>query len=212
MARWTPSDCDPNSRLVYAPSMNRRTFLGWAGGLLAGFGGLFGSKRASGAPLELKAPEGLQDHQFVDISLVTEGGEPIQHEPRKPGCKCHWEAGDSSCPVHGMDEEQTGSYERILETDYWDMCDHIVEHVGRTGEPVLSYDQPQRLTMGFACTTKSWQIKAFRIGRSLDLQPEKAEITRPYLTTREGRIKLAAALQGAGMARYRCDYYGRGPE
>jgi hypothetical protein len=21
-------------------------------------------------------------------------------EPRKPGCKCQWEAGDSPCPVH----------------------------------------------------------------------------------------------------------------
>lgn len=22
-------------------------------------------------------------------------------EPRPPGCRCQWEAGDSSCPVHG---------------------------------------------------------------------------------------------------------------
>ena len=24
---------------------------------------------------------------------------------REPGCACHWEEGDSPCPVHGEDEE-----------------------------------------------------------------------------------------------------------
>jgi hypothetical protein len=27
------------------------------------------------------------------------------HEPRPPGCQCTWEAGDSPCPVHGLDED-----------------------------------------------------------------------------------------------------------
>jgi hypothetical protein len=183
--------------------MNRRTFLGWTAGLLAGLGGLFGSKRASGATPEPKvAPRASQgDFQFTEVSWVNEGGEPI----RKPGCKCHWEEGDSPCPVHGMDEEAV-SHEHVLETDFWEMCDHIVEHVGRTGEPVLSYDEPHRLTLGFACDTKTWQIKVFGpldLGRSLDRKPEKAEIVRPFLRTQEGRIKLAAALQGSGMTRYR---------
>lgn len=26
-------------------------------------------------------------------------------EPREPGCKCHWEVGDSPCPVHGENED-----------------------------------------------------------------------------------------------------------
>jgi hypothetical protein len=171
-------------------TMNRRTFLGWTGGLLAGLGGLFGAKRALGATPEPKAaPRASQgDFQFIDVSWVKEGGEPIQSTV----------------------QEQTSSWERlpgqtrVKETDFWDMCDHIVEHVGQTGEPVFSYDEPHRLTMGFTCDTKCWQIKVLSdLGRSLDLKPEKAELVRPYVKTQEGRVKLAAALQGSGMSRYR---------
>lgn len=25
--------------------------------------------------------------------------------PREPGCECHWEVGDSPCPVHGDSDE-----------------------------------------------------------------------------------------------------------
>lgn len=31
---------------------------------------------------------------------------------RKPGCQCHWEEGDSPCPVHDEDEEDGGGLER----------------------------------------------------------------------------------------------------
>lgn len=30
---------------------------------------------------------------------------------REPGCKCHWEAGDSPCTVHGEDESATAGAE-----------------------------------------------------------------------------------------------------
>jgi integrase len=30
--------------------------------------------------------------------------EPGEAAPREPGCRCHWEAGDSPCPVHGEAE------------------------------------------------------------------------------------------------------------
>lgn len=33
------------------------------------------------------------------------GLEVEDREPRQPGCQCHWEVGDSPCPVHGLDED-----------------------------------------------------------------------------------------------------------
>lgn len=37
--------------------------------------------------------------------------EDARHE-REPGCLCHWEEGDSPCPVHDEDEEDGGGLER----------------------------------------------------------------------------------------------------
>lgn len=31
--------------------------------------------------------------------------EPDDEVPRPAGCKCHWEIGDSPCPVHGDSED-----------------------------------------------------------------------------------------------------------
>lgn len=30
---------------------------------------------------------------------------PSEYEAREPGCLCHWEAGDSRCPVHGEEPD-----------------------------------------------------------------------------------------------------------
>lgn len=43
--------------------------------------------------------------------------EPDDCIPRPAGCECHWEIGDSPCPVHPSedDEPTDGSIERLLE-------------------------------------------------------------------------------------------------
>lgn len=44
--------------------------------------------------------------------------EPDDSIPRPTGCRCHWEIGDSPCPVHGdsePDDPSDSSIERLLE-------------------------------------------------------------------------------------------------
>ncbi len=45
-------------------------------------------------------------HDVACPMATPERGTGGDTEPREPGCKCHWEAGDSPCPVHGEDEER----------------------------------------------------------------------------------------------------------
>ncbi len=41
------------------------------------------------------------EHTFDRGCTLTED----DTKARDPGCKCHWEEGDSPCPVHGEEEE-----------------------------------------------------------------------------------------------------------
>lgn len=45
--------------------------------------------------------------------------------PRPPGCKCHWEMGDSPCPVHDNEAREGGLREMLREGPVGGPRDHI---------------------------------------------------------------------------------------
>jgi len=61
-------------------TMNRRTFLGWTGGLLAGLGGLFGAKRALGATPEPKAAPRASQGDFQCLRIADYLGSDPERE------------------------------------------------------------------------------------------------------------------------------------
>jgi len=87
--------------------------------------------------------------------------------------------------------------------DVYAMMEDIVNHVDRTGETVVCNDDPWTRQLGYACKTKTWQIRLTSLRGSMGNQPVKGEILRPFLVTAEGRTKIAIAMQVSGMSRRR---------
>ena len=160
--------------------MNRRTFGLWLSGLVAAFLGLLGLRWRPRHLLEAQEPPRVIPEP-VDVIL---GQAPV---------------------------------EEIVETDIYVMLDHIVDHVALTGESVLAFDDPMTRRLGWTCETKAWQISLTKLKGSLATDPPfegyavlgvipptlSRELLRAYIPTAEGRVKIAAAMEGAGLARRR---------
>lgn len=53
------------------------------------------------------AEEREAERRAQHAAAMSWGEDDPDTEPREQGCECHWEAGDSPCPVHGYDCEPT---------------------------------------------------------------------------------------------------------
>jgi hypothetical protein len=56
---------------------------------------------------------------------------------REPGCKCHWEEGDSPCPVHGDDDERVGNDRVYRRTGYSEQFEEWLDVVKQSGAHVI---------------------------------------------------------------------------
>lgn len=117
--------------------------------------------------------------------------------------------------VYRLDHESADStvYEHVvgeapiafLHEDYWEMSQHIVAYIAKTGAELLSSDNPMKRRIGFlACSedaTKDplWEIPLTKLRNFTE--DSRDQLVGTYLRTAEGRIKLAAAMEGAGKAR-----------
>lgn len=71
------------------------------------------------------------------------------------------------------------------------------DHYRATGEPITMYDEPHRLRIGYAGTTKRWTL---RLGQLKALTEEEQGIWGELLKTNEGRNRIARLIMTAGAS------------
>lgn len=88
--------------------------------------------------------------------------------------------------------------------DWWEMSRHVVAYIDKTEATLLSADNPMRRTIGFSAFGEGLHDVQFDIPltklKNIALASRgQGALISTYLVSQEGRMKLAAAMLGAGL-------------
>lgn len=90
--------------------------------------------------------------------------------------------------------------------EWMEMSRHIVAYIDKTDATLLSCDDPMTRRIGYTAFGENlrnvqWEIPLTKLRNIQEPDSSKKALLLEYLKTQEGRMKLAAAMMGAGKSR-----------